>query len=110
MKRFLACSLMIFLTLNIAQADEPRETFLKDFRLSDGSYKKLGFRIDNIKKGSLFDRIGLKNGDIIKQVNQRPISNSQDTKYVFHEIKTAKKVNLLILRNGQEIPIRYKIK
>ena len=35
--------------------------------LKDG--KSLGFRVFNIRSGSLFERMGLKNGDVIQAVN-----------------------------------------
>lgn len=89
---------------------ESRDTFLRHYHLRDGSYKTLGFRIEKIRKGSIYDRIGLENGDVIKKINSKPIKNSDEAKYVFQELKTRKKLYLVIERKGQEIPLHYSLK
>ncbi len=89
---------------------ESRDTFLRHYHLRDGSYNTLGFRIEKIRKGSVYDQIGLENGDIIKKINSKPITNSAEARYVFQELKSRKNLHLLIERNGQEIPLHYRVK
>ena len=109
-RKFLTLCLIVS-TLEAANVyGEEKETFLTDFRFKDGSYKPLGFRIQKIKQGSIYQKIGLLEGDIIKRLNQHMITNSSEANLVFNQLKTLKKIDLLVQRNGQEIPIHYRVK
>jgi type II secretory pathway component PulC len=97
-----------------ANAEDPlsqdRETFIKDISKRDGSQNKLGLVIKKIKKDSIFDQIGLVDGDVIKKINRRWIRSSQDSKIVFHDLRSQKKLDLIVLRDGKLINLHHQRK
>ena len=70
-----------------------------------------GFKIKDIKKGSIFDTIGLKKGDIIIKANDRPLKSYGDAFYFYNKIKNKKltSLKLTVLRNNEEKDIEYEI-
>lgn len=108
MTKFLTLSVLVSAMIAANTMADDRETFMADFKLQDGSHKTLGFRVMKIKKGSIYEKIGLRDGDIIKKFNSKPIRNSMEAKSIFHQIKTMKRVDLLVKRNGQEVPLHYR--
>jgi len=68
-----------------------------------------GFKIYNIRKGSVFEKIGLKRGDIIKAVNNRELKSYNDAFSVYKEINSLSYVTLKIIRKGEEKEINYEI-
>ena len=84
----------------------------KNIQISD--YKKNGkiegFKIGYIKKGSVFDSIGLKSGDIIIAANNRPLKSNADAFYFYKRIKKIDALKLTILRDGVEEEIEYEVR
>ena len=70
-----------------------------------------GFKIKDIKKGSIFDTIGLKVGDIIIKANDKPLRSYGDAFYFYNQIKNGKisSLKLTVLRNNKEKDIEYEI-
>ncbi len=68
-----------------------------------------GFKIYNIRRGSVFEKIGLKRGDIIKAVNNRELKSYNDAFSVYKEINNLSYVTLKIIRKGEEKEINYEI-
>lgn len=75
----------------------------------DGKLK--GFVIQDIKKNSIFDRIGLKKGDVIIKVNDKPLRSYGDAFYFYNLVKKRKisSLKLTILRNKEKKDIEYEI-
>ncbi len=69
-----------------------------------------GFKIFGIRKGSLFEILGLKSGDIIKSLNGQAISSPKQAIQGFEFLKKAQRFELGILRRGQGEKLRFKIK
>jgi type II secretory pathway component PulC len=68
-----------------------------------------GFKMVSIDKGSIFEKLGLKEGDIIKNYNGKEIKTPEDAKAVFEDLKTAKKVKLTVERNGKTQIFHYNV-
>ena len=75
--------------------------------MTDG--KITGFRINSVTKNSVFDKLGLKQGDIIKSVNNIAMSNYQDAFNMYNKINTIKYFNMKIIRNNKEMELDYEI-
>jgi general secretion pathway protein C len=66
-----------------------------------------GLTITGIKAGSIFRKMGLRNGDIIKGVNNDPIKTTEDMISMYNDLKSAPDISLQITRRGQERSFNY---
>ena len=69
-----------------------------------------GLAMSKIKPNSIFRRMGLRNGDILKGVNGQEIRSVDDALKLYENLKEAPNVNVQILRRGQEYNIDYNIR
>jgi general secretion pathway protein C len=68
-----------------------------------------GIAIDNIKPFSLFNKMGLENGDVLVGANGTDIKTVNDAIGLYNGLKNADRISLQIKRNGQEQTIEYNI-
>jgi serine protease Do len=61
-----------------------------------------GVLVDQVKAGSRADEAGLERGDVIQQVNHKPVTSTQEFSQMVNE-KTDSPVLLLVNRNGDTI-------
>jgi len=66
-----------------------------------------GLTITGIKAGSIFRKMGLRNGDIIKGVNNDSIKTPEDLINMYNDLKSAPDISLQITRRGQERAFNY---
>jgi general secretion pathway protein C len=69
-----------------------------------------GFMISNIKAGSLYQRMGIIDGDIIRGVNNRPIRTADDISEFFDAIKSGADMALSITRRGKPETLNYQFR
>ena len=69
-----------------------------------------GFQISSIRSGSLFARMGLRNGDIVQGVDNRPITGTEDVVSFYQELGSASNITLDIIRNGREMSLPFRIR
>lgn len=69
-----------------------------------------GFQLSNIRSGSLFTRMGLRNGDIVQGVDNRPITGTEDVVSLYQELGSASSITLDIIRNGREMSLPLRIR
>ena len=68
-----------------------------------------GFRVNFVKKGSDFEKLGLKKGDILTAINGQEL-NSYNAAFSFYkEIDSIENLTLSIKRNNQEMELEYEI-
>jgi general secretion pathway protein C len=68
-----------------------------------------GFRLFAIRQNSLFDNIGLRNGDIIQSINGTEINDPQRALGLINELRNASELNVLINRNKDPVNLQLKI-
>ena len=68
-----------------------------------------GFMISNIVKGSLYEEIGLINGDIIKKVNGESVTGAEQAMRMYRELQNATFIDVEIERNGSLQQLSYTI-
>ena len=68
-----------------------------------------GFVINNIVPNSLYQHIGLRNGDIILKVNGQAITSAQQGMQMYQTLQNASSIDLELRRNGATLPIHYQI-
>jgi len=69
-----------------------------------------GLAITNIKAGSFFADMGLKNGDVVQGIDGRDIKSPDDVLEVYKKLRSGSQVELQIMRNGEERTINYKFR
>ncbi len=69
-----------------------------------------GLALSNIKPNSIFRRMGLRNGDILKSVDGQEIRSVDDALKLYENLKSASDVNVRIQRRGRDRNINYNIR
>ena len=69
-----------------------------------------GFRLDYIAPSSFYEKIGLKYGDILKQVNGVEIKDPGTMLSLFQQLRNEKSVKLDILRSNQRTTMMFDIR
>jgi len=71
--------------------------------------KSIGMRLFAIRRGSLYEKLGLKNGDIIKAVNESNISDPAQALKLFEQLKSERSIEVKLERQGQDKNLSYSI-
>jgi general secretion pathway protein C len=69
-----------------------------------------GMYISSIRRGSIFQRLGLKNGDIIQGVDGKQINSVDDAMNFYNSLKSGTRVALGLKRRGRPLTITYRIR
>lgn len=68
--------------------------------IEDGSI--IGFRFDQIVSGSIFEKMGIQNGDVITEINDYPLDDVTATVKLLHKLKSQDRFKVRYKRRGQE--------
>ncbi len=68
-----------------------------------------GFMISEIVKGSLYEEIGLQNGDIIQKVNGETVTGAEQAMRMYRELQSATFIDVEVVRNGVVQQLSYVI-
>jgi len=66
-----------------------------------------GFIISNIRPGSLYQKLGAVDGDIIQEVNGRKIRTADDVMGLLNTIKSGSNMSMTIKRRGNQETLNY---
>jgi general secretion pathway protein C len=66
-----------------------------------------GFQVRQLQAGSLYERLGLRPGDVIKSINGEPINNAEDAMRLYQQMSTVSAVQLDIQRGNKSETIYY---
>ncbi len=69
-----------------------------------------GFRIFAIAKDSLYDKIGLQNGDILHRINSVDVTSPQNFMKVIGQLKDETNISVDLVRNNQKETFSYEIR
>ncbi|AKU91319.1 type II secretion system protein GspC [Vulgatibacter incomptus] len=69
-----------------------------------------GFKLFSIRPGSLYSKIGIENGDVIRKINGFEINSPEKALELYAKLKESSKVELELERRGQVIPKSYVIR
>ncbi|HMU54268.1 MAG TPA: type II secretion system protein N [Nitrospira sp.] len=69
-----------------------------------------GFRMDYIAPSSFYEKIGLRQGDVLKQVNGVEIRDPSTMLTLFQQLRNERTVKLDVLRNNQRATLLYDIR
>jgi general secretion pathway protein C len=76
--------------------------------MKDG--ESLGFRVFNIRPNSIFERMGLKNGDVIQNVNGSELRDPQKALGLLDSIASSDEIRIDLLRNQRPSTLTYIIR
>lgn len=66
-----------------------------------------GFMISNIKRGSIYQRIGFLDGDVIQGINDRKLTTGDDMMELYNSFKSASSLALQVKRQGRREIFNY---
>lgn len=68
-----------------------------------------GFSVREIKAGSVYDKLGLRIGDVIRGVNGTPVNNAEDAMKFYQQLAELSNVRLEIVRGGRIEQLQYNL-
>ena len=74
----------------------------------DGEFD--GYRLSAIRRGSLPDQLGIRNGDVIHSVNDMPLSSVQGAMTAFQTLQNESGFSFEVTRRGQTVSMGYQVK
>ncbi|PIR22709.1 MAG: hypothetical protein COV44_06025 [Deltaproteobacteria bacterium CG11_big_fil_rev_8_21_14_0_20_45_16] len=69
-----------------------------------------GFKLIEIKQGSIYDKLGLKNGDIVKRINEDDLNSVEKGMSLFNALRNEKSISIDIERGGSRLNYTYEIR
>jgi general secretion pathway protein C len=69
-----------------------------------------GLAISRIKRGSIFSKLGLRNGDIVQEINGSSLTSPEDILSMYEKLKSGDQTSLEITRRGRKKTLNYKFK
>ena len=71
--------------------------------------KQVGYRLQPQKKGALLKELGIKSTDVITQINGVKLDKQQNGISALRKLSTAKNLNIVVKRNGAEVPLNISL-
>ncbi len=68
-----------------------------------------GFKVRYVKKGSYFDKLGLRSGDIIKAIDGREFTSIAQVMHYYNNISKINALTLTVIRGGEEMELFFDI-
>ncbi len=72
--------------------------------------KTVGFRISEIAPGSIYEKIGLQNGDVIQKVNSQEVDDPAKFFQLYQGLRTERFISIDLLRGGARQTLNYEIR
>jgi len=71
--------------------------------------RQIGYRLQPQKKGALLAELGIQSSDVITQINGIKLNKPQNGISALRKLSTAKNLNIVVKRNGAEIPLNISL-
>jgi general secretion pathway protein C len=98
-----------FLNEKLGNLNEILQTARAVPNIEAGTGKFKGFLIQSIESNSPFAQLGLRQGDVLTDVNDINLDNPGKGLEAFQKLKDSPKVTLVILRGGQKTTLSYEV-
>jgi type II secretion system protein C len=76
--------------------------------LEDGASN--GFRLSEIQPGSIFEQIGLHDGDVITGAQGETVNDPMRAMALLNSLRNSQSINLSVIRNGSPVQLHYMIR
>lgn len=67
----------------------------------------MGLRVSKIRRGSFFERLGLRDGDVIHSVNHTPVKHIRQAVRMYYDLRHKRQVSIQTIRAGQIKELTY---
>jgi len=67
--------------------------------------KQIGYRLKPQKKGELLSELGIQSNDVITEINGVKLDKPENGISALRKLSTAKNLNIVVKRNGAEVPL-----
>jgi type II secretion system protein C len=68
-----------------------------------------GFALSEIEPGSIFDEMGLQEGDVLRSINGQPMTDPAQAMQMMSAMRNATMVTIQVLRDGEPTTLTYQI-
>lgn len=68
-----------------------------------------GFKLSQIQPGSIFQQVGLRDGDVLTSVEGKSVGNPMRAMQLLNTLRDRSSINLTVTRNGQPVHLHYDI-
>ena len=72
--------------------------------------QSVGMRLFAIRRGSLYEKLGFQNGDVLKSVNDVSLSDPSQALRIFEQLKNERSIGVVIERSGEDVDLQYSIR
>jgi general secretion pathway protein C len=72
--------------------------------------KTVGFKISEIVPGSIYEKIGLVNGDVIQRVNSQDVDDPAKFFQLYQGLRNERNITIDLIRSGQHTTLNYEIR
>lgn len=72
--------------------------------------KTVGFRISEIVPGSIYEKIGIQNGDVIQKVNAQEVDDPAKFFQLYQGLRTERHISIDLIRGGARQTLNYEIR
>jgi general secretion pathway protein C len=72
--------------------------------------KTVGFRISEIVPGSLYEKIGIQNGDVIQKINSQDVDDPAKFFQMYQSLREERSITIDLIRGGQRQSLNYEIR
>ena len=69
-----------------------------------------GFKLFSIRPDSIYSKIGVQNGDVIKRINGFELNSPEKALEVYSKLKEASRIEIELERNGSSVRKNYTIR
>ena len=69
-----------------------------------------GFSISQVQPGSVFDQLGLQNGDLLTSIDGQPVTNPMQAMGLIQAVKTASAIDLVVNRGGSPTSVHLDLR
>jgi general secretion pathway protein C len=69
-----------------------------------------GLSVSRIRGGSIFSKLGLRNGDIVQKINGEPINSPDEVLMLYEKLKSGSRVSLEVTRKGKPKTMNYRFR
>ncbi|MCK4834573.1 MAG: hypothetical protein KAT12_07335, partial [Gammaproteobacteria bacterium] len=71
--------------------------------------KQIGYRLQPQQKGQLLSELGIQANDVITRINGVELNKPQNGISALRKLSTAKNLNIVVKRNGAEVPLNISL-
>ncbi len=88
------------------QLRKPQELFSQALMVPNAGG---GFLVREIQPNSLYEKLGLRVGDVLRSVNGRPVNTVDDAMKVYQAVSTARDIRVEVIRGGRSEQLTYNL-